>query len=155
MQRLPKLQWSSPLCPASGPACRLSNYQETLNKLWKVPFAGTSHITKWCTRAPAAGWRIPKFPITTAGWWDLALGGRWRLFGAAGWDGTLLWSSSEGKGVVGTWGGLLQSVPRLQLVTLSRCDPVWSYGLCDRRAMGSVSLTSFTSGLGSWLIAIL
>lgn len=135
----PKPQRSSPLCPTSGPDCRLSDYQETLNKLWKVPFAGTSRITKGCTRAPATGWIIPKFPNAAAGWWDSALGGRRGLFGAAGWDGTLFWSSPKGKGVVGTWGGpgdIVQVWPSVRLW------PVW------RRGNGWCVIDLFRIGVG-------
>lgn len=108
VQRSPKPQESSPLCPDSGPACHRSGYQKTLNKLWKVPFSATSHITKWCTRAAATGRIVPKFPSMAEGWWDLALGGHWGLFGVAGWNRTLFWSSPKEKGVVGTWAGPTQ-----------------------------------------------
>lgn len=145
-RRSPKPQRSSPLCPISGPDCRLSDYQETLNELWKVPFAGTSRITKWCTRAPVAGWIIPKFPSAAAGRWDSALGGRWGLFGAAGWDGTLFWSSPKGRGWWVPGVALLRSVPRAgDIVQVWPSVRLWSV---RRRGNGWCVIDLFRIGIG-------
>lgn len=71
-----------------------------------------------------------------------------------GWDLLVVLTRGEGGGGYLGWPCCSQ-YPGLRLVTLSRCDPACSYGPCDGGGAGGVSLTSFVSGLGSWLIAIL
>lgn len=71
-------------------------------------------------------------------------------------DGTPLLVLTQGEGSGGSLGWPCSSqYSGLFLVTLSMCDPACSYGSCVGGEMGARSLTSLTSGLGSWLIAIL